>query len=455
VVVDDGASIEERQLMERLDPAYWVEHASDRGLGGTVTGVPDLGDAGITCAVRLDGSWTPDRLATAGDQVRALLGARTGLPMQIRPGARGGWAEITLRTRSAVDGQSLLWTPDRRGIGVDEITGEPVMLPHGRKLVAGASGMGKSVLLRTILMPYVPDPLSAVVYIDAKGEESALWSHCAREVIDPDEIAAVVAEVQAEMIWRRDRLREQKAATWTATPDAPRLIVVVDEGADLIQMDSKATPIIEPLSNIARQGRSRSVDLIWCTQKPTVGDGIPRQILGNMTVRAVLGTGSQTDTQQVMGSGWKNHLLGRPGLVYVQGTGRGPDDPPVAVWDASDDRLVTSLPARRPWSRETAPAETLAPAVERPALRLVKDGDFLLAPPAPTAPAPEVPAQRTEAETAVLNAVRAAAGPVRQKDVVEASGLAKGTVSKTVAKLVKAGELVKADASPAAGEVSA
>ncbi|MGW3579621.1 helix-turn-helix transcriptional regulator, partial [Streptomyces olivaceus] len=189
----------------------------------------------------------------------------------------------------------------------------------------------------------------------------------------------------------------------------------------------------------------------------------PSQIIGNMNVRVVLQTAGQTETQQIMGKGWQNHMLPGPGLAYVRGTGRDMEQTPVAVWDASDDKVVTSLPARSPWSRgESAPAAVEAPA-ERPALRLVKDtGDFLLAPPATAAaPAAEVPAQRTEAETAVLDAVRAASGPVRQKDVVDASGLAKGTVSKTVAKLVKAGELVKAEdgtlilAGTVAGEVSA
>ncbi|NUV64987.1 FtsK/SpoIIIE domain-containing protein, partial [Streptomyces sp. CAI-85] len=227
VVVEDGVSVEERRLLERLDPSYWVGHASDRGLGGTLTGAPVVGSAGITCAVRLDGTWDLPKFRAAEDQVRALLGARTALRLEIRAGERGGWAELVLRTRSAVDGASLLWTPDRQGIGLDTGTGEVVHLPHGRKIVAGTSGAGKSVLLRAILAPYVLDPLSTVIYIDAKGEESALWSHCAREAIDPEEIAAVVAEVVAEMMARRDEMRARKVATWVATPARPRLVVLV------------------------------------------------------------------------------------------------------------------------------------------------------------------------------------------------------------------------------------
>lgn len=456
VVVDDGATAEERQLMERLDPSWWVQHAPDRGLSGTVTGVPELGGAGITCSVRLDGQWDVAKFAAAESHIRALLGCRTALRLRVTEGDRGGWAVLTLGTRSAVDGASLLWTPQREGIGLDTGTGEVVTLPHGRKVIAGTSGAGKSVLLRTILAPYALDPLSAVIYLDAKGEESGLWRHCAREAIDPEDISEVVAEVVAEMLARRDLMRERQIATWQATEARPRLVVLVDEGADLMAMDSRKTPIIPGLERIARQGRSRLVDLLWCTQKPTVGEGIPSQIIGNMSVRVGLLMAGQTETQQIMGKGWQNHMLPGSGLAYVRGTGRDMEQSPVAVWDASDDKLVTGLPAREPWTRET-PASASAPAA-RPALRLVKDAPEAAVPAQQSAPAAEAAPALTDAESAVLAAVRAAGGPVRQKDIVEASGLAKGTVSKTVTKLVKAGVLVRAEdgtLTAAAGEVSA
>ncbi|MFC8013197.1 ATP-binding protein [Streptomyces cinereoruber] len=453
-VVEDGVTVEERKLLERLDPSSWVERASERGLGGTLTGTPTVGAAGITCAVRLDGTWDLAKFQAAEGQVRALLGARTALRIEIKAGERGGWAQMTFRTRSAVDGASLLWTPDRQGIGLDTGTGEVVHLPHGRKIVAGTSGAGKSVLLRAILAPYVLDPLSTVIYIDAKGEESALWSHCAREAIDPEEIAAVVAEVVAEMMARRDEMRARKVATWVATPSRPRLVVLVDEGADLIPMDDKKTPIIEPLCQVARQGRSRLVDLLWCTQKPTVGEGIPSQIIGNMSVRVVLQTAGQTETQQVMGKGWQNHMLPGPGLAYVRGTGRDEEQTPVAVWNASDDSLVTALPEREPWRLDrgaaappavpATPAPAPAPA-GRPALRLVKDE-------AETATA-TAPAQRTEEaaaavdgltenQLAVLRAVQG--GATTNARIAEVTELNPGSVARAVKALDGRGLVVKA-----------
>ncbi|MEW1605592.1 FtsK/SpoIIIE domain-containing protein, partial [Streptomyces sp. NPDC093808] len=449
VVVDDGASLEERQLMERLDPAYWVQHAPDRGLGGTVTGVPQLGGAGITCPVRLDGQWDVAKLAAAESHIRNLLGCRTALRLRVTAGDRGGWAVLTLGTRTAVDGASLLWTPDRQGIGLDTGTGEVVALPHGRKVIAGTSGAGKSVLLRTILAPYALDPLSAVIYLDAKGEESGLWRHCAREAIDPEDISEVVAEVVAEMLARRDLMREQQIATWRATEARPRLVVLVDEGADLMAMDSKKVPILPGLEQIARQGRSRLVDLLWCTQKPTVGEGIPSQIIGNMSVRVVLQTAGQTETQQIMGKGWQNHMLPGPGLAYVRGTGRDMEQSPVAVWDASDDKLVTGLPSRTPWHREEAPAGTAGASAPVP-LRLVKEESAAAVPAQPKAQ----PTNREKVAAAI------GAGSRTVADVANVTGINKGSVSKAVKSLVEAGEVVRAEdgtlsLASVAGEVSA
>ncbi|NUV65003.1 helix-turn-helix domain-containing protein, partial [Streptomyces sp. CAI-85] len=257
-----------------------------------------------------------------------------------------------------------------------------------------------------------------------------------------------------------------KVATWVATPARPRLVVLVDEGADLITMDSKKTPIIEPLCQVARQGRSRLADLLWCTQKPTVGEGIPSQIIGNMSVRVVLQTAGQTETQQVMGKGWQNHMLPGPGLAYIRGTGRDEEQTPVAVWNASDDALVTALPRREPWRLDRAaaappampatPATAPAPA-GRPALRLVKD-EAATAPAQRTEEAAATPAGLTETEAAVVDAVQKAGRPVRQKDVVDASGVAKGTVSKVVNKLIGAGVLARTEDGAiiaAAKEVSA
>lgn len=68
---------------------------------------------------------------------------------------------------------------------------------------------------------------------------------------------------------------------------------------------------------------------------------------------------------------------------------------------------------------------------------------------APAVPAPRAPVRDgTRKETnldRVLSTVRALGRPVRQKDVADACGLAKGTVSKAVKRLIEGGRLVRLD----------
>lgn len=465
VVVDEGASVEERQLMERLHPTYWVEHASERGLGGTVTTPPALEVGGIRCEIRLDGTWTVKTLADKADSIGALLGARTALRMRITSASRRGWAVITLATRSAAADVSSLWTPDRipadpevMSLGIDIETGEEVFIPYAeRLLVSGASGTGKSWSTRPLMA--TSHLRGDMVLIDGKGEESIPWEGICRTANESYEIDAVIDEAHGEMVRRKAEMKRRKISVW----DGRQLTVFIDEGQVVLAHVMRDKARLQRLVELSSLGRSRGVVLWWATQYPVVdgaAPGLHKMIAPNLLTRFSLRVATTTQSSVALddcadyaphqipqGKEWRGH-------GYLKGYG----PRLIRTW-ALDDDGVRDLP-KSVWHGSASPAETEAPA-ERPALRLVKaEGDYLLAPPADSAHAAAVPAQRTEAETAVLDAVRAAAGPVRQKDVVDASGLAKGTVSKTVAKLVKAGDLVKAEdgtlsVAMQAGEVSA
>lgn len=465
VVVDDGASVEERQLMERLHPTYWVEHAADRGLSGTVTTPPALEPGGIRCEIRLDGTWTVKTLADKADSIRALLGARTALRMRITSASRGGWAVLTLATRSAAASVSSLWTPERipadplmMSLGLDTETGDEVLVPFDeRLLVSGASGTGKSWSTRPLMA--TAHLRGDLLLIDGKGEEANIWEAVCRVAVEPDEITAAVDEAHAEMTRRKRDMKQRGISVW----DGRQLTVVVDEGQVILALIMRDKERLQKLIELSSLGRSRGVVLWWATQYPITdgaAPGVHKLIAPNLLTRFSLRVAGTTQAQVALDdcAHYAPHQIpeGREyrGHGYLKGYG----PRLLRTWTLDDDG-VRSLPKSVWYGSTSAPAEAPAPA--RPALRLVKDADYVLAPPAPQAPAAEVPAQRTEAETAVLDAVRAAGGPVRQKEIVDASGLAKGTVSKTVAKLVAAGDLVKAEdgtltlAATAAGEVSA
>lgn len=451
---------EERALLGRLQPEHWREHAEQRGLAGTLTARPTLTESGIVCAVRLDGTWTATKLRGASDHVRALLGARTDLRIETKAGKKGGWAELTIRTRSAADGDDLLWTPERRSLGVDTVTGEQVTVPLGeRLLIAGRSGAGKSVASRPLLYDASEGDTTALVIIDLKRVEGRLWDHRARVASTPEEAIEVVDELEAEMHDRLDVLPKGQD-TWMPTAARPRITVVVDEGAEVvtaadkvefIEYDDKGKPHVTKrsalpgLESLARMGRAACVDLWWMTQKPTIGDGVPKQISPQISTSICLAVRTPTEARVVLGEdaqakGWNADELPAPGVALIRDGKRGPD--PVRIRYMDKD-VVIGLPARPIWSRTASSSSSTGTG---PTLTLVKQASA----PAAAAADPDSPDAR------VLAAVATAKQPIRQKDVAEQTGLPKGTVSKVVKRLMDAGRIVRqADGGLTAGEAAA
>ncbi|WP_030180398.1 MarR family transcriptional regulator [Streptomyces sp. NRRL S-813] len=436
---------EESALLKRLQPQHWKDHAEQRGLAGTLTGRPKLTEAGIVVAVRLDGTWTATKLRAAEDHIRALLGARTSLRMQIKAGKQGGWAELILRTRSAADGDDLTWTPERRSLGVDTVTGEQVTVPLGeRLLIAGRSGAGKSVASRPLLYDASEGATNALVIIDLKRVEGRLWDHRARVASTPREVVDVVDELEMEMLERLSILPKGQD-TWTPTPDRPRITVVVDEGAEVMTAADKVPYEMETgegrtrtvnrsalpgLESIARMGRAACIDLWWMTQKPSINDGIPKQIAPQIGVSICLAVRTPAEARVVLGEdaqakGWNADELPVPGVALVRDGKRKPDPVKIRYMDKA---VVIALPDREPWSRTVAPTVEAAGA---PTLTLVKDTTT------ETAPAVDGAAAR------VLKAIETADEPVRQKDLVTITGLSKGAVSKAVKTLTSGGTVVR------------
>ncbi|RSS59834.1 helix-turn-helix domain-containing protein [Streptomyces sp. WAC01280] len=495
--IEDGLSAEERRLVERLDPSYWVQHADQRGLSGTVPTPVEVTQAGLITHVRLDGRWTPKAFRAKGDEIRAMLGARTDLRIEVKAGSHGDRATITLRTRSAADGIELTgWKPGDPW-GVDTVTGEPVMVPLGRRmLIAGTSGSGKSWSTRALLAEASETEDHRLVVIDPKRVEGINWEHRARVAIYALDVLEVTDELVAEM---HERLEEIPRGRDTIEISArrPRITVFVDEGAEVITMarkkQAKATKdelgdpdwsrIMENLGTLARMARAAEIILIWATQKPTMDTkgGIDPQISAQITYRAALALSTSGESRVVFGEdatekGWHAHELPMPGVAMLRSGPKAKTHPiRTRAFSPAD---VIALPDRPIWSRTAAPAVVPAPvpvAVAytrkpddwelddeadtfelRPELRLVKDPG-----PAPVPAArPVEPAAPATNRDRVLAAV--VAGARTGSEITEGTGINKGTVSKLVKALVESGELLKdadgtitAAAPMQAGEVSA
>lgn len=427
---------EETKLLRRLETSYWTasrgtsedgkplpSRAAVRGLADIVPGRARLTEAGVVCALRLDGQWTLAKVQAAEEHVRALLGARRSLHVQFEPGERGGWARLVLRTRSAVDDADMRWTPDRKGIGLDTVTGEVVApTPYTFRLVAGATGMGKSVFLRPWMAQVMANPLGAVVLIDPKHQEFKVWRGKFRVEHQRDAIYRLLCDLVAEMERRQN---DSTGSTWICTEEDPEILVIVEEGAALVRWskNKRYADILDMAEALATMGRAVKMWLLWATQYPSKEKGVPAQVVEMMLDKVALTVESSTADRLIFGekaaeNGWEpSKLPGIPGVALVRNKVRDRGPTPVKVWYLDDD-TARSLPPGTTW--HLRPSDT---PVEQPA-----------------APSPAVPLTNRDR---VLSAVRS--GATINKQIAEAVGLNKGTVSRLVNDLVTSGSLFRAE----------
>lgn len=351
---------QESAIIDRVHT--WEANAADRKLHEVFPCSPVIDESGILIPMEFAGLWTHAKLDNQVDQLRALLAVPDEVKTQVKPGGTADRAVLRIRTR--VRDLDLTWTPERKGLGLNADTGEVVSVDVTDRLsVAGMSGAGKSVALRVLMAEALALPHTMIVIIDLKVE-GALWAHVARVESEADGIQSVVDDLVTEMKERETIMRTESLDTWEPTAERPRIVVVVDEGAELM---SEVPDAVTGLRSIARRARSAEIPLWWATQKPTVtgpGKGLDSAISAQLTSQVCMAVSSPTEARNVLGEdatakGWhaEDLLKGGWSLVRVQGEDRIPD--PTRVWHMTKEH-VKALAPRSPWRR----AKTLAPVVE-------------------------------------------------------------------------------------------
>ncbi|MFC7753019.1 DNA translocase FtsK [Tsukamurella soli] len=211
------------------------------------------------------------------------------------------------------------------GVGVD-VDGNTVLmdladLPH--LLVAGTTNSGKSSFLNCALCQLVKRKDVALFLIDPKRVEFAPYRERAHSVsTDVFEATAALRQVTRLMDQRYERLEaagyrnisEYNAAQIARTePIWPRLVVVVDELADLM-MDAKK--VIEPLLvRLAQLGRAAGVHLILATQRPEA-KVLTGLIRANVPSRLVFTVANHTDSGVALDRTGAQNLTGRGDALF-------------------------------------------------------------------------------------------------------------------------------------------
>lgn len=219
------------------------------------------------------------------------------------------------------------------GIGKD-VAGNPVFgdiakYPHA--LICGATGMGKSVCINSIMVSMLykarPDEVKFIM-IDPKKVEFRMYSgipHLLIPVITEAKQAAGALMWAVEEMERRyeviekNNVRNIEAYNEKVIFDnslgepLPKIVIVIDELADL--MMQVRDPVEDLVMRIAQKARAAGIHLIIGTQRPSV-QVITGAIKANIPSRISCKVTSQVDSRTIFDMGGAEKLLNRGDMLY-------------------------------------------------------------------------------------------------------------------------------------------
>ncbi|HEV7973965.1 type VII secretion protein EccCa [Amycolatopsis sp.] len=318
--------------------------------------VLDVDTEGTLSALTLDGE-TKLGQADSMDLMSAEGLARQLAPLRLTEGSRGeqplsaelglaellnlgdpyafdpteGWVQRPNRDRLRV---MFGIQPDGSPIEIDlKESAQDGMGPHG--LLIGATGSGKSELLRTLVLAlavtHPPNSLNFAL-IDFKGgatftrldklpHTSAVITNLAEELPLVDRMTDAI---NGELIRRQELLRaagnfsslrdyEKARAAGAPLPEVPTLLVICDEFSELL---TAKPDFIDMFVQIGRVGRSLGVHLLLASQR--LEEGRLRGLDTHLSYRVGLRTFSAMESRAVLGAGDAYELPRAPGHGFLK-----------------------------------------------------------------------------------------------------------------------------------------
>lgn len=202
-------------------------------------------------------------------------------------------------------------------------------LPH--ILIAGATGAGKSCCINSIIIGLLfkasPDDVRLIL-IDPKRMEMSVYAGIPHllldEIIcDTDKAIRALNWAISEMERRTKFLAEvgyRDIESYNADCERthykkmPRIIIIVDEFADLMATGKKS--VEDTVNRIARLARAVGIHLVLATQRPSV-DVISGTIKNNIPSRIACKVTSSFDSKTVLDSIGAEKLLGMGDLLFM------------------------------------------------------------------------------------------------------------------------------------------
>ena len=215
-----------------------------------------------------------------------------------------------------------------------DVSGEPVAADLGTMphiLIAGTTGSGKSVCITSIITCLIcnnsPDDLRLVM-IDPKKVElirfNGLPHLLGRVEVELDRILGTLRWMTREMDRRYRKMEKMGARDLhdynvrikrrRAEKPLPRIVVVVDELADLMMMAQHETE--QTLVRLAQMSRATGIHLVVATQRPST-DILTGVIKANFPTRISFRVASATDSRVILDSNGAESLLGQGDMLFL------------------------------------------------------------------------------------------------------------------------------------------
>ena len=286
------------------------------------------------------------KIVNLSDDIKLRLAAtdiRIEAPI---PGKSAVGIEVPNKTETTVHLRELIDTREFRefkgklpfavgkDIGGKTIYADISRMPH--LLIAGATGSGKSVCINTIILSilYRTDPAKVkLLMIDPKVVELSVYKGIPHLIIpvvtDARKASAALNWAVAEMEKRyklfaaagvRDLNGFNSQALKYRNEDGelqyepmPRLVVIVDELADLMMVAKNE--VEGAICRLAQLARAAGIHLIIATQRPSV-DVITGLIKANMPSRIAFAVSSQVDSRTILDMAGAEKLIGRGDMLF-------------------------------------------------------------------------------------------------------------------------------------------
>ncbi len=262
-------------------------------------------------------------------------------------------------------------------IGLD-VAGAPIVadlsrMPH--LLVAGTTGSGKSIFVKalaaSLVMHNSPDDLRLIA-IDPKIVElsrlNGLPHLLGSAETDVESGLRVLRWVAHEMDERyklfaksvarnlddyNAKLARRKSSTDEEQKPLPRIVVLIDELADMMMSEAEETE--RTLTRIAQMARATGIHLVMATQRPST-DVVTGLIKANFPARISFATASSVDSRVIIDTPGAESLLGRGDMLFLPPDASAPMR--IQGCHISEDELEAVI---RFWQKEAGATPAKAP----------------------------------------------------------------------------------------------